>query len=172
VGQSGKKCLAIYYFCNQLAGRSDMASFTGEFECKLDAKGRLVLPSKMKALIPESLGQEMMLRKGLEPCLELIPMVEVKKDHNKLASLDDTDDEVRFFKRSFFRRESPVDLDTTGRFVISKTMLRHAKLEKKAIVIGIGTKIEIWNPECYDEFMGKEDEKFSDLNKKFLGRSA
>jgi MraZ protein len=149
-----------------------MASFTGEFECKLDAKGRLVLPSKMKALIPESLGQEMMLRKSLEPCLELIPMVEVKKDHNKLASLDDTDDDVRFFKRSFFRRESPVDLDANGRFVISKTMLRHAQLEKEAIVIGIGTKIEIWNPDRYDEFMSKEEKRYSDLNKKFLGKGA
>jgi MraZ protein len=147
-----------------------MASFTGEFECKLDAKGRLVLPSKMKVLIPESLGHEMMLRKGLEPCLELIPMAEVKKDHNKLASLDDTDDDVRFFKRSFFRRESPVDLDATGRFVISKTMLRHAQLEKEAIVIGIGTKIEIWNPDRYDEFMRKEEKRYSDLNKKFLGK--
>lgn len=149
-----------------------MASFTGEFECKLDVKGRLVLPSKMKALIPESLGQEMMLRKGLEPCLELIPMAEVKKDHNKLASLDDTDDDVRFFKRSFFRRESPVDLDATGRFVISKIMLRHAQLEKEAIVIGIGTKIEIWNPDRYDEFMSKEEKRYSDLNKKFLGKGA
>ncbi|MBD3626956.1 MULTISPECIES: division/cell wall cluster transcriptional repressor MraZ [Cyclobacterium] len=148
-----------------------MASFTGEFECKLDAKGRLVLPSKMKALLPESLGQEMMLRKGLEPCLELIPMLEVRKDHSKLASLDDTDDEVRAFKRSFFRRESPVELDATGRFVIPKNMLRHAQLGKDATVIGIGTKIEIWNPDLHEEFSAKEEATYKSLNKKFLGKS-
>jgi MraZ protein len=65
-----------------------------------------------------------------------------------------------------------VDLDTTGRFVISKIMLRHAQLEKEAIVIGIGTKIEIWNPDRYDEFMSKEEKRYSDLNKKFLGKGA
>ncbi|MDN3686444.1 division/cell wall cluster transcriptional repressor MraZ [Cyclobacterium jeungdonense] len=148
-----------------------MASFTGEFECKLDAKGRLVLPSKMKASLPESLGQEMMLRKGLEPCLELIPMIEVRKDHNKLASLDDTDDDVRRFKRSFFRRESPVELDTAGRFLIPKNMLRHGQLEKDAVLIGIGTKIEIWNPDLHEEYAAKEEQVYKDLNKKFLGKS-
>ncbi|WP_162342276.1 division/cell wall cluster transcriptional repressor MraZ [Cyclobacterium salsum] len=148
-----------------------MASFTGEFECKLDAKGRLVLPSKMKASLPESLGQEMMLRKGLEPCLELIPMIEVRKDHNKLASLDDTDDDVRRFKRSFFRRESPVELDTAGRFLIPKNMLRHGQLEKDAVLIGMGTKIEIWNPDLHDAYSAKEEQVYKDLNKKFLGKS-
>ncbi|WP_154858805.1 division/cell wall cluster transcriptional repressor MraZ [Cyclobacterium xiamenense] len=147
-----------------------MASFTGEFECKLDAKGRLVLPSKMKASLPESLGQEMMLRKGLEPCLELIPMMEVRKDHSKLASLDDTDEEVRIFKRSFFRRESPVELDSAGRFLLPKNMLRHAQLEKDAVLIGIGTKIEIWNPDLHEEFAAKEEQVYKALNRKFLGK--
>ncbi|SEJ79986.1 MraZ protein [Cyclobacterium xiamenense] len=147
-----------------------MASFTGEFECKLDAKGRLVLPSKMKASLPESLGQEMMLRKGLEPCLELIPMVEVRKDHSKLASLDDTDEEVRIFKRSFFRRESPVELDSAGRFLLPKNMLRHAQLEKDAVLIGIGTKIEIWNPDLHEEYAANEEQVYKALNRKFLGK--
>jgi len=147
-----------------------MASFTGEFECKLDAKGRLVLPSKMKASLPESLGQEMMLRKGLEPCLELIPMVEVRKDHSKLASLDDTDEEVRIFKRSFFRRESPVELDSAGRFLLPKNMLRHAQLGKDAVLIGIGTKIEIWNPDLHEEYAANEEQVYKALNRKFLGK--
>ncbi len=145
-----------------------MASFTGEYECKLDAKGRMVLPSKMKAALPESLGQEMMLRKGNEPCLELFSMLEAKKNHSKLSSLDDTDDEVRMFKRSYFKRESPVELDTAGRFVIPKSMLKHAQLEKDATVIGIGDKIEIWNPDLIEEFVTKEEKVYNELNKKFL----
>ncbi|MEX0883661.1 MAG: division/cell wall cluster transcriptional repressor MraZ [Cyclobacteriaceae bacterium] len=148
-----------------------MATFTGEYECKLDVKGRLVLPSKMKAVLPDALGHEMMLRKGNEPCLELLTMMEVKKDHSKLSSLDDTDEEVRMFKRSYFRRESPVELDASGRFVIPKSMLKHAQLEKEAIVIGIGVKIEIWNPELFEGFTTQEEKQYNELNKKFLKKS-
>jgi MraZ protein len=145
-----------------------MAFFTGEYECKLDAKGRLVLPAKMKASLPESLGHELMLRRGLEPCLELLTMLEVKKDYNRLASLDDTQDEVRNFRRSYFRREAPVELDNAGRLLIPRTMMRHAQLEKEAIVVGIGVKIEIWNPDLYEEFIIKEEKIFNELNKKYL----
>ncbi|MFC4872737.1 division/cell wall cluster transcriptional repressor MraZ [Negadavirga shengliensis] len=145
-----------------------MAFFTGEYECKLDAKGRLVLPAKMKASLPESLGHELMLRRGLEPCLELLTMLEVKKDYSRLASLDDTQDEVRNFRRSYFRREAPVELDNAGRLLIPRTMMRHAQLEKEAIVVGIGVKIEIWNPDLYEEFIIKEEKIFNELNKKYL----
>jgi len=61
-----------------------------------------------------------------------------------------------------------VELDANGRFLIPKPMLKHAKLEKEAIVVGMGNRVEIWNPELYEEYLIKDQSKFSDLAQKYL----
>ena len=62
-----------------------MAFFTSEFECKLDTKGRLVLPAKIKSNLPEVSTSELVLRKGFESNLILYPMLEYKKIHQKIV---------------------------------------------------------------------------------------
>ena len=79
-----------------------MAFFSSEYECKLDAKGRLVLPAKIKVQLPESNGTELMLRRGFEPCLVLYPLLEYKKIYNKIAGLNEFNEEFRMLQRNFF----------------------------------------------------------------------
>jgi len=145
-----------------------MAFFTSEYECKLDAKGRLVLPAKIKVNLPEVSSHELVLRKGFEPNLIVYPMLEYKKIHNKISSLSEFNAEQRRLKRNFFRSISTVELDNAGRFLIPKSMLVHANLEKEAIVVGVGSTIEIWNPETYDEYLIKDSEEYSELAQKYL----
>jgi len=147
-----------------------MAFFTSEYECKLDAKGRLVLPAKIKANLPEVSGNELVIMKGFDPNLVVYTMLEYKKIHSKFASLSDFDAAQRKLKRNFFRSVAPVELDGAGRFLIPKGWLDHAKLETKGqtIVIGTGNTIEIWNPKVYDQYLIADSEEYSDLAKKFL----
>ena len=145
-----------------------MAFFTSEYECKLDAKGRLVLPAKIKANLPEVSSHELVLRKGFEPNLIVYPMLEYKKIHSKISSLSEFNAEQRRLKRNFFRSIATVELDGAGRFLIPKNMLAHASLEKEAIVVGVGSTIEIWNPDVYDEYLIKDSEEYSELAQKFL----
>lgn len=145
-----------------------MAFFTSEYECKLDAKGRLVLPAKIKANLPEVSSHELVLRKGFEPNLIVYPMLEYKKIHSKISSLSEFNAEQRRLKRNFFRSIATVELDNSGRFLIPKNMLSHASLEKEAVVVGLGNTIEIWNPEVYDEYLIKDSEEYSELAQKFL----
>ncbi|MGB3466537.1 MAG: division/cell wall cluster transcriptional repressor MraZ [Cyclobacteriaceae bacterium] len=145
-----------------------MAFFTSEYECKLDAKGRLVLPAKIKANLPEVSSHELVLRKGFEPNLIVYPMLEYKKIHSKISSLSEFNAEQRRLKRNFFRSIATVELDNSGRFLIPKNMLAHASLEKEAIVVGLGNTIEIWNPEVYEEYLIKDSEEYSELAQKFL----
>ena len=72
-----------------------MAFFTSEYECKLDAKGRLVLPAKIKVNLPEVSSHELVLRKGFEPNLIVYPMLEYKKIHSKISSLSEFNSEQR-----------------------------------------------------------------------------
>lgn len=148
-----------------------MGIFTGDYACRLDAKGRLVLPARLKAALPESPNNELYLRKGLENCLILRTHLEAKKEYSRLANLDDTDERVRNFQRAYFRREVIVEMDSAGRILIPKNLLVYAKLEDSVTVVGIGTRIEIWNTELLD---AKEDEVLTDfpaLYAEFLGKN-
>lgn len=145
-----------------------MAFFTSEYECKLDAKGRLVLPAKIKASLPETSGGELVVRRGFEPCLVVYPFTEYKKIYAKIASLNEFNEEYRKLQRNFFRGNTQVELDNNGRFLIPKTMLRYASLDKDVIVVGMGNRIEIWNPETYEEYLIQDPGEFSKLAEKYL----
>ena len=153
-----------------------MAFFTSEYECKLDTKGRLVLPAKIKANLPEVSTTELVIRKGFEPNLILYPMVEYKKIHHKISSLSEFDPEQRKLKRTFFRSIAQVELDNANRILIPKQMLAHAQIDKEALLIGTGNYIEMWNPvkfatvdhveKIIDESDDFHEEKIRVLNEK------
>jgi len=145
-----------------------MSFFTSEYECKLDAKGRLVLPSKIKGNLPEASGNELVLRRGFEPCLILYPMVEFKKIYSKISGLNEFNEEYRKLQRNFFRGNATVELDGTGRFLIPKLMINYAQLQKEAVVVGMGNRIEIWSPELYDQYLINDPGEFSALAQKYL----
>ena len=142
--------------------------FTSEYECKLDAKGRLVLPAKIKTNLPEASGNEVVITRGFEPCLVLYPMIEFKKILGKVNGLSEFKEESRRIKRNFFRGSSTVELDSAGRFVIPRLMLNYAKLEKEAMVVGMGNKVEIWNPELYEQNLIQDPAEYSRLAEKYL----
>jgi MraZ protein len=148
-----------------------MAFFTGEYDCKLDAKGRMVLPAKIKNALPEGSGDEIVVRRGFEPCLVLYPMLEYKKIFSKIAGLNEFNAEYRNLQRNFFRGNAIVELDSAGRILIPKNMMAFAGLERESIVVGMGNRVEIWDASKYDEYLIKDQKEFSDLAEKHLFES-
>lgn len=145
-----------------------MSFFTGEYDCKLDAKGRLALPSKVKAALPDVANQELVLRRGFESCLILYPMIEYKKIINRVRSLSEFNEEYRKFQRSFFRGNAEVELDSAGRINIQKRMLEYADLTKEVVLVGLGNRVEIWNPDLYEENLINDASEYSKLAEKYL----
>ena len=145
-----------------------MTFFTSEFECKLDAKGRLVLPSRIKAQLPEDGAHELVMRKGFEPCLILYPMVEFKKVFSKISGLNEFNEEYRKLQRNFLSGVVTVELDTNGRFLIPKNMLLYANLDKDVVLVGTGNKVEVWNPSTYEKHQINDPGELSKLAGKYL----
>ena len=145
-----------------------MALFTGEYECKLDAKGRLTLPSKVKSRLPEVSGNQLVLSKGLETCIVVYPQVEYMKIYARIASLSEFNEEYRELQRNLFRRIADVDLDSVGRILIPRQMTHHAGLQKQVIIVGLGNRFEIWDADTYNENIIKDNEAFSKLVQKHL----
>jgi MraZ protein len=145
-----------------------MAFFTSEYECKLDAKGRLVLPSKFKSNLPEASGNELMIKRGFEPCLVIYSMIEYKKIFSKIAGLNEFNEEYRNFQRNFFRGTIQAELDNMGRFLVPKPLIKYAQLEKEVIMVGLGNRIEVWNAKMYEDYLLKDPSELSALAQKYL----
>jgi len=145
-----------------------MTFFTSEYESKLDTKGRIVLPAKIKAQLPSGEGDELVIRRGFELCLIIYPMVEFKKVFSKISGLSEFNEEYRKLQRNFFSGTATVELDTNGRFVIPRNMLSYAQLEKDLILIGMGNKVEVWNPSIYEKHLIKDPSELSKLAEKYL----
>jgi MraZ protein len=145
-----------------------MTFFTSEYESKLDPKGRLVLPARIKSQLPEGQAKELVVRKGFEPCLVLYPMVEFRKVFSKISGLSEFKPENRMLQRSFLSGTVTVELDGNGRFLIPKNMLAHAQVDKDVIIVGMGSKVEIWNPELYRKHQISDPGELSRLAQKFL----
>jgi len=135
----------------------------------MDAKGRLVLPARIKANLPEASENSIVITRGFEPCLVVYPMNEWKKVFSKVSGLNEFNEEYRNFQRNFFRGNSEVELDNNGRFLIPKPLLRHAQIDKDVIVVGLGNRIELWNPDLYEKFLIKDQQEFAKLAEKYLG---
>lgn len=144
-----------------------MTFFTSEFECKLDAKGRLVLPSRIKAQLPDG-SEELVIRKGFEPCLILYPMVEFKKVFSKISGLSEFNEEYRKLQRNFLSGVVTVELDNNGRLLIPKNMLGYAQVDKDAVLVGTGSKVELWNPKVYEKHQITDPGELSKLAGKYL----
>jgi MraZ protein len=145
-----------------------MTFFTSEYESKLDAKGRMVLPARIKAQLPEGEAHELVIRKGFERCLILYPMVEFKKVFSKISGLSEFNEEYRKLQRNFLSGIVTVELDGNGRFLIPKQMLAYAQIEKDAMLVGIGSKVELWNPSLYEKHLITDPGELSKLAQKHL----
>jgi MraZ protein len=131
----------------------------------------MVLPAKIKNALPEGSGDEIVVRRGFEPCLVLYPMLEYKKIFSKIAALNEFNAEYRNLQRNFFRGNAIVELDSAGRILIPKNMMAFAGLEKESIVVGMGNRVEIWDASKYDDYLIKDQKEFSELAEKHLFES-
>ena len=110
----------------------------GEFEHSLDAKGRLIMPAKIR----EDIGDKFIITKGLDGCLFGFSKKEWDNFEEKLKTLPLTNKNARDFVRFFLSGATECEVDKQGRFLIAGNLREYASLEKDAVITGVGTRIE------------------------------
>ena len=125
----------------------------GEYEHSLDAKGRLIMPAKIR----EDIGEKFIVTKGLDGCLFGFSQNEWTNFEEKLKTLPLTNKNARDFVRFFLSGAIECEIDKQGRFLIASNLREYAAMEKEVVIIGVGTRIEIWNKDKWKSYNSDEN---------------
>ncbi|WP_430810390.1 MULTISPECIES: division/cell wall cluster transcriptional repressor MraZ [unclassified Carboxylicivirga] len=147
-----------------------MITFIGDFVCKPDAKGRIVLPSLFKKVMSEAGQSSFVVRKDLfDNCLVLIPQSEWLKEvhifEQKLSGFRQKDKRL---KRALYRSTAEVNLDANGRFLVPKRLMEMIDVQGEVVLLGVGSNIELWSKQQFDKDDLSADE-LGELAEELLG---
>ena len=147
-----------------------MVNLIGTYECKADAKGRLMLPSQLKKQLNSVLDEGFVLKRAVfQPCLELYPMSEWNMLMNKVNKLN------RFVKKNndFIRRFTAgvriVELDASGRLLVPKDLHLFAGISKEIVLSSSVNIIEIWDKDNYEKAIDDAAGDFGELAEDVMG---
>lgn len=125
----------------------------GEYEHSLDAKGRLIMPAKLRT----DMGEKFIITKGLDGCLFVFSQNEWSNFESKLKELPLTNKSARDFVRFFLSGATECEIDKQGRFLLVNTLREYAEIIKEVIIIGVGTRLEIWNKDKWKKYNSNEN---------------
>ena len=134
--------------------------FMGEFTCKIDDKGRFMLPSKFREILQED---EFVITRGLDNSIDLFPSSEWENIENELRKLKRTDSKHRAYQRFVLSAATKLTVDKQGRVNLPNSLTEHAKINKNIIVTGMVDKIEIWAEEIWKEYIEKTESSIEDI---------
>ena len=146
-----------------------MVGLVGEFEVKLDAKGRFLFPSGLRKQLSPASQRDFMLNKGFEDCLTLYPLNEWGKISEKLSKMNLFKPKNRMFYRLFHQGAKQIALDNAGRILIPTYHMTRVGLVQDVMLIAYNDRIEIWDKAKYFEMIEVNMTDFADLANEVMG---
>ena len=148
-----------------------MNTLIGTYECKVDAKGRLMLPVAFKKQLASVTEKGFVLKRAVfQPCLELYPMQEWESMMQNVNKLNRFKKKNNDFIRRFTAGVKSVDLDVSGRLLISKDLVGFAGITKEIVVTSAVNIIEIWDKDKYEKAIDDAANDFADLAEDVMGQ--
>ena len=144
-----------------MAKDEELILFVGNYSYSLDGKDRINIPSKFRRILPKEANDSFIITKGAEYCLHLYPSNYWHQFVQRYWDVFYSNQiEYRRFAIWVYRDTYEVQFDKQGRIQLPRVLLDYANLKKEVRIIGYNTRIELWNPEYCDEFVGAENEKY------------
>jgi MraZ protein len=148
-----------------------MSHFLGEFECKLDAKSRMMIPAGLKKQLPDAEREGLVINRGFEKHLVIYTRKEWDKIVDELSRLNQYEKKTREFIRYFTRGASELSLDGSGRVLLPKSLLEYAGIGTDVVLACQFNKIEVWAQAAYDSQLDDEPENFANLAEEVMGNT-
>ncbi len=149
-----------------------MNSIIGTYECKVDAKGRLMIPSALKKQLSVSLQDGFVLKRSVfQPCLELYPMAEWNLMMERINKLNRFVKKNNDFIRRFTAGVKVVEVDDLGRLLIPKDLVAFGQISKDIVLSSAVNIVEIWDKDLYEKSISGDDVGFAELAEDVMGNS-
>ena len=147
-----------------------MIDIIGTYECKADAKGRVMFPVALKKQLKNVMGDGIVIKRSVfNKCLEIHPMSEWKKVVGQVNKLNRFVKKNNDFIRSYMSGLKVVEVDSAGRFLIPKDLYLFADLEKELVLSSSVNMIEIWDKEKYETSVAESLVDFGNLAEEVMG---
>ena len=148
-----------------------MNSLIGTYECKVDAKGRLMLPAALKRQLSPVLQKGFVLKRAVfQPCLELYPMEEWETLMKRVNKLNRFKKKNNDFIRRFTAGVKVIEVDNAGRLLIPKDLFAFAGMTKNIVVSSAINIVEIWDKDKYETAIDDAAQDFADLAEEVMGQ--
>jgi len=145
-------------------------SFIGTYDCKADAKGRIMIPVTLKNQMAPVLNKGFVIKRSVfQPCLELYPMDEWNLLMEKMNKKNRFRKKNNDFIRRFSAGVKPLEIDGTGRLLIPKNLVSIAGISKEVVLSSAINIIEIWDKESYEKVIDETAENFAELAEEVMG---
>ena len=131
----------------------------GTYTPKIDAKGRMALPAKMRS----QLGNGLVMARGQERCIYLLPVMEFRRIAMQIQRTSMSDKAAREYLRVFLSGASDQTPDKQGRVLVPQMLRDYADLGDDIVVIGVGTRAEIWNRTTWEEYLADKEQNYADI---------
>ncbi|KLT66603.1 division/cell wall cluster transcriptional repressor MraZ [Pedobacter sp. BMA] len=146
-----------------------MTQLLGEFDCKLDAKGRLSVPAALKKQLPAAESEGLIINRGFEKNLVIYPKNVWDAVVADLARLNIYDQENRAFVRAFTRGATELSLDAAGRVLLPKSLTEYAGISADIVLACQLDRIEVWDKKSYEDIFDDVPANFANLAQKVMG---
>lgn len=147
-----------------------MQHLVGTYECKADAKGRIMMPIAIKKQLVSTLTNGFVLKRAVfNACLELYPVKEWKKLMEKVNDLNRFNKKNNDFIRRFTAGVKTVEIDTSGRLLIPKDLVNYAHISKEVVVSSTVNILEIWDKSFYESAIDEAALDFGALAEEVMG---
>lgn len=131
-----------------------MLNILGEYDLRLDAKGRLSFPAGLRKQLDGELQKGFVINRDVfQPCLVLYPLTEWERTQSTMRRLNQFVAKNREFIRRFMNGATQVELDSSDRLLLPKTLMEHASIGKDIKMVGMMDRVEIWSKEAHDRMM-------------------
>jgi len=145
--------------------------FTGEYDCKIDAKGRVRLPSSLVRQIGGA-NQNFTVNRGFEQHLIMYPKEVWERKTKEINQLNIYKKQHRQVIRYFYRGATEVNLDKADRVLLPKSLLQYAGIQSDVVLFAYQDQIEIWSKKHYERMIDQEPEDFSSIADQVFGDDA
>ena len=147
-----------------------MEHLIGSYECKVDTKGRVMMPISLKKQLSKLINDGFVLKRALfNHCIEMYPVNEWTKLMDKLNGLNRFSKKNNDFIRRFTAGVKSVEMDNSGRFLIPKDLIKYAGIDKQIVVSSTVNILEIWNKSTYEKVINEAALNFGALAEEVMG---